>query len=114
MFGEREEKLAWQAGKPIENIVLCFVLFFCIASINTTRDSKQFQESLYFPTNQNAHRTSADLCIILCCKRSETLGLSDWSQTIVFCAGQLVLKSFKDFSSYVEFKEKINLDHIMH
>ena len=66
-----------------------------MASINTTRDKKQFKELLYFPTNQNAHRTSADLCIIVCCKRSETLGLSDWSKTIVYCAGKLVLKSFK-------------------
>lgn len=43
-----------------------------------------------------------------------TLGLSDWSKTIVYCDGKLVLKSFKDYSSYAEFKEKIKLDDIMH
>jgi len=40
--------------------------------------------------------------------------LSDWSKTIVYCAGKLVPKSFKDYSSYGEFTEKINLYHIMY
>ena len=40
--------------------------------------------------------------------------LSDWSKTIVYCAGKLVPTSFKDYSSYGEFTEKINLYHIMH
>ena len=45
--------------------------------------------------------------------KPSTLGLSDWSKTIVYCDGKLVLKSFKDHWSYAEFKEKINLHHTL-